>query len=76
VRVAIKLTLCLFYLQNGLKQRKGLLPLIFKSALEYAISKVQINWKQYKYDGSNQPLFYADDVNLLYKNTCTIKENK
>jgi hypothetical protein len=31
-----------FPIQNGLKQRDVLLPLLFNSALEYAIRKVQI----------------------------------
>jgi hypothetical protein len=76
VGVAIKLTLCLLYLQNNLKQRKGLLPLIFSFALEYAIRKVQINWKQYKCNEAHQLLFYADDFNLLCKNICTVMKNK
>ena len=65
---AIKQTLGLLYLQNGPKQGNALLPLIFNFALEYAIRKVQVNWKELKCNESYQLLFYADDVNLLHKN--------
>jgi hypothetical protein len=44
--VAIKQTLCLLYLQNGLQKGNALLPLIFNFASEYAIRKVQVNRKE------------------------------
>jgi hypothetical protein len=44
--VAIQQTLCLLYLQNGLKKGNALLPLISNFASEYAIRKVQVNRKE------------------------------
>jgi hypothetical protein len=44
--VAIKQTLCLLYLQNGLQKGNALLPLIFSFASEYAIRNVQVNRKE------------------------------
>jgi retron-type reverse transcriptase len=54
-----------FHIQNGLKQRDVLSPLIFNFALEYAIRKVQEHQVELKLNGTNQFLAYADDVNLL-----------
>jgi len=33
----------IFPINNGLKQRDTLLPLVFNSAVEYAIRRVQVN---------------------------------
>jgi hypothetical protein len=62
-------------LQNGLKQGDALSPLHFNFALEYAIRKVQENQVGLKWNGTNQLLAYADDVNLLEDSEDTINTN-
>jgi hypothetical protein len=64
-----------FPIQNGLKQGDALSYLIFNSALEYAIRKVQENQVGLKLNGIHRFLSYADDVNLLGDNIDTIKKN-
>jgi hypothetical protein len=64
-----------FLVQNGLKQRDTLSPLLFKFALKYAIKKVQENQMGLKLNGTHQLLAYPDDVNLLGDNICTINKN-
>jgi hypothetical protein len=48
--------------------------LIFNSAVEYAIRRVQVNRSGLKLSGTRKFLVYADD-NLLGASILTIKEN-
>jgi hypothetical protein len=64
-----------FSIQNGLNQGDALSPLFFNFALEYTIKKVQENQVGLKFNGTQQLLAYAGDVNLLGDNIDTIKKN-
>ena len=64
-----------FPIRNGLKQGDALLLMLFNSALEYAIRRVQVNQDGLKINGTHQLLGYANDVNILGGNIHTLKEN-
>jgi len=65
----------MFPVRNGLKQGDALLPLLFNSAMEYAIGRVQVNQDGLKLNGTHQLLAYADDVNILGGSVNTVKKN-
>jgi hypothetical protein len=58
-----------FPIQSGLKQGDALSPLLFNSALEYAIRKMGENQVGLKLNGTHQLLAYADEVNLFGDST-------
>jgi len=64
-----------FPIRNGLKQGDALSPMLFKFALEYAITRVQANQDCLKLNGTLQILAYADDVNILGGSIHTVKED-
>jgi len=58
-----------------LKQGDAVSPLLFNFALEWAIRRVQVNQDGLKLNGTHQLLAYADDVNILGRSVCAVKEN-
>jgi cellobiose-specific phosphotransferase system component IIB len=60
---------------EDLKQGDGLLPLLFDSALEYVIRKVQENQVGLKLNETHQLLVYAHDVTLLGDDISTMMKN-
>jgi hypothetical protein len=62
-------------LRNGLKHEDALTPMLFNFALEYAISRVELNQEGLKLNGTHQLLAYAGDVNILGGSIHTPKEN-
>ena len=59
----------------GFKQGDALPPLIYNFALEYAISRVEVNLESLKLNGTYQLLVYADDVNISGGSVHTVQEN-
>jgi hypothetical protein len=62
-----------FPIQNGLKQGFVSSPLLFISALEYAIRKVEQNKEGLKLNGTLQLVANVGDVSLLGNSIRTIK---
>jgi hypothetical protein len=57
------------------KQGDALSPLLFNSALLYAIRKVQVNKEELELKGTHQILVYADYVHLLDNKTMLQRKN-
>ena len=58
-----------------MKQGNSLSSLLSNFALEYAISKVQVNLDGLKLIGTHQLFFYATDDNMLGGNVHGIEKN-
>jgi hypothetical protein len=55
----------IFPIKNCLKQGDDISPLLFNSALEYAIGRVQVNQDGLKLNGTYHRLVYPDDVYIF-----------
>jgi len=67
----------IFPVRNGLKKRDALSSLLFNSALDCAIRRVQVNKDGLKFYGIyNKHLVYADDINVLGGSVHTIKNKR
>jgi hypothetical protein len=64
-----------FLIQNGLKQRDALSPLLLNFAFDYAFRRIQKKRKGLKLNGTHHLLAYADDVNILGESIDTIQKN-
>jgi hypothetical protein len=62
-------------IRNCLKQEYALSPLLFNFALEYAIRKDQVKQGGPKFNGTQQLLTYAYDVNISGRSVNTTKIN-
>jgi len=65
----------MFPIRLGLKQADALSPLLFNSALEYAIRRVQVNQVCLKLKSVHHLLVNADDGTILGGSIHTIKRN-
>ena len=54
-----------FPIRNGLKQGDALSPLLLNFALEYAITRIKVNWDGLKLNGTHQLMVYIDGVNIF-----------
>jgi hypothetical protein len=64
----------MLYILGGMKQ-DAFSPIFVNFAVEYAISRDQINQDGLKLNGSIQLLVYTDDVNVWGRSMYTIKTN-
>jgi hypothetical protein len=64
----------LLHIKSGMK-KDALSALIFNSALEYAIGRVQVNQDGFKLIVANQLLVFADGVNVWGGSIPTVKKN-
>ncbi|KMQ89730.1 endonuclease-reverse transcriptase [Lasius niger] len=60
--------------KRGLKHGDGLAPILFNLALEYVIRKAQIDVGSTIMNKSVQLTGYADDIDILGRSVCSIKE--
>jgi hypothetical protein len=65
----------MFLTKNGSKYVDDLSPLLFNTALLYAIRRVQVNQDGLKLNGTHEILVYADAINILDRSVHTIKKN-
>jgi hypothetical protein len=65
----------LFPIKSGLKRGDALSPLRFNFALKYAVRKVQMNQYGLKFNGTHQPLVYADYVAILGGSVHNVKKD-
>ena len=52
-----------FTIRNGMRQGDAQSPMLFNLALEYPITRIQVNQDSLKVNGTHQFLSYTDDVN-------------
>jgi hypothetical protein len=64
-----------FPIQNGLKHVDAILKLLFITALEYTIRKIQANQNELKLNVTHQLQACTDDIQLTSKNIPTFKKS-